>query len=75
MIMEKVSAALDMSKVEDDKFRFTGIDIKKVEDGLEIFMEDYVESLEEIEIREDKLDENLTTDEFKVLRKYVGKLN
>ena len=38
-------------------------------------MEDYAESLEEIEIREDKLDENMTTDEFKVLRKYVGKLN
>ena len=31
MIMEKVSATLDMSKVEDDKFRFTGIDIKKVD--------------------------------------------
>ena len=59
MVTEKVSAALDVSKVEDDSFRFTGIDIKKV-DGIEISMEDYAESLEEIEIREDRLDETLT---------------
>ncbi len=38
-------------------------------------MEDYAESLEEIEIREDKLDETLTRDELNILRKYVGKLN
>ena len=30
MITERVSAVLDVSKVEDDKFRYTGIDIKKV---------------------------------------------
>ena len=40
MVTEKVSAALDVSKVEDDSFRFTGIDIKQV-DGIEISMEDY----------------------------------
>ena len=28
MVMEKVSAALDVSKVEDKEFVFTGIDIK-----------------------------------------------
>ena len=54
MVTEKLSATLDVSKVEDDSFRFTGIDIKKVEDGIEISMEDYAESLEEIEIREDR---------------------
>ena len=36
MIAEKVSGVLDMSKVEDDKFRYWGIDIKKVEDGIKI---------------------------------------
>ena len=36
MITEKVSEVLDVSKVEDDKFRYTGIDIKKVVDGIEI---------------------------------------
>ena len=45
MVTEKVSATLDVSKGENDCFRFTGIDIKKVEDGIEISMEDYAESL------------------------------
>ena len=75
LITKKMSEALDVLKIEDDKFRFTGIDIRKTEDGIEISMEDYVESLEEIEIREDKSDETLTRDELKILRKYVGKLN
>ena len=44
----KVSAVLDVLKVEDDRFRFTGIDISKTEDGIEISMEDYAESWEEI---------------------------
>lgn len=62
MITEKISAALDVSKVEDDKFRFTGIDIRKVEDGMEISMEEYAESLEEIEIREDISNDRLIKD-------------
>ena len=64
-----------MSKEEDDKFRYTGIDIKKVENGIEISMDEYAESLEEIKIREGKTDEELNRDEMRVLRKYVGKLN
>ena len=52
MVTEKVGVFLDVSKVEDDSFRFTGIDIKKVEDGIEVSMEDYAESLEEMDIRE-----------------------
>ena len=40
MVTEKLSATLDVLKVEDDSFRFTGIDIKQV-DGIEIYMEDY----------------------------------
>ena len=31
MITDKVSAALDVPKGEDDMFRFIGIDIRKVE--------------------------------------------
>ena len=48
LITDKVSAVLDISKVEDDKFRFTGIDIRKMEDGIEISMDDYADSLEKI---------------------------
>ena len=41
-----------MSKIKEDCFRFTGLDIKKVDDGIEVSMEDYPESLEDIkEIR------------------------
>ena len=58
-----------------DCFRFTGIDVKKVKEGIEISMEDYAKSLEEIQIRDAKADEPLTRDELKVFRKFVGKLN
>ena len=75
MITEKVSTTLDVSKIEDDKFRYTGRDIKRVKDRIEISIDDYAESMDEIKIREDKSDEELTRDELKILRKYVGKLN
>ena len=34
MVTEKVSVTLDVSKVEDNDFRFTWIDTRKVEDGI-----------------------------------------
>ena len=74
-VTKEISNKLDVSKVEDDKFRYIGIDIKKVENGIEISMDEYAESLEEIRIREGKTDEEMNRDEMKVLRKYVGKLN
>ena len=37
-----------MSTVEDDCFRFTGIDVEKVENGVEISMDEYARSLEDI---------------------------
>ena len=54
MITEKVNAALDVSKVKGNNFRFTGIYIKKVVDEIENSIGDYAESLEEKEIREDR---------------------
>ena len=39
-VTKKVSAVLDVSKVEDDRFRYTGIDIKKVENGIEIAIDE-----------------------------------
>ena len=38
-------------------------------------MNDYVKSLEEIQVREDGSDEVLSREKMKLLRKYVGKLN
>ena len=49
--------------------------MKRVKDGIEISMEDYAKSLEEIQIRDAKADQTLTRYELKVLRKFVGKLN
>ena len=42
----EVSKALDVSTVESDCLRLTGIDVKKVKEGIEISMEDYAKSLE-----------------------------
>ena len=74
-ITEEIGKALDVSTVESNCFRFTGIDVKKVKEGIEISMEDYAKSLEEIQIRDAKADEPLTREELKVFRKFVGKLN
>ena len=63
-VTKKVSANLDVSKVEDDRFRYTGIDIKKVENGIEISMDEYAESLDEIKVREGRSDEELTREEM-----------
>ena len=74
-VTEEISKALDVSIVESDCFRFTVIDVKKVKGGIEISMEDYAKSLEEIQIRDAKADELLTREELKVFRKFVGKFN
>ena len=75
MVTERIRTALDVSKVEDRSFRFTGIDVEQVDGSIVISMNDYANSLEEIKIREDRSDESLSREEMKVLRKYVGKLN
>ena len=64
-----------ISKVESSAFRFTGIDIVKTIEGIEVSMEDYAQSIEEIkEIRKAGNDESLTKTEYKVFRKYAGKI-
>ena len=52
-----------------NNFRFTGIDVKKTKEGIEISMGNYARSLEEIKIREDRRDETLTTEELKCAHK------
>ena len=72
MVTEEIRRELDISKIEESSFRFTGIDVKKFEDRIELSMNDYAASLEDVEIREDKSDEKFTREEMRVLRKYVG---
>ena len=55
-VTEEIRKVLDISKIEDSAFRFTGIDIKKFENHIEMSMNDYAQSLEDVEIREDKSD-------------------
>ena len=75
MVTEKIKNALDISKIEDGEFRFTGIDVKEKDGRIELSMEDYAKSLEIVKIRDGKQDELLTREEMRVLRKYVGKIN
>ena len=71
-----VQNALTVSKIEKDKFRFTGIDIQKIGKQIVISMEDYANSIEEIkDIRKAKSDDSLTKQELKVYRKYAGKIS
>ena len=75
-VIETVSRELTVSKIERDNFRYTGIDVKTVNDGIEVEMRDYVDSLEEVrEIRKAVRDDPLTRAELKVFRKMTGKLS
>ena len=66
----------DNLTVEKDKFRFNGIDVIRTSNGIEISMNDYANSIEEIQdIRKAKKDEVLTKTEMKLYRKMTGKLN
>ena len=71
-----IGKELTISKLEEDNFRYTGIDVSTVDGGIQLEMHDYNDSLEEVkEIRKAKKDELLTRDELKVYRKMTGKLS
>ena len=77
-LMEKVLSVVEkeltVSKIEEDEFHYTGLDMKSVSDGIEISMEDYSKILKEIrEIRKtDDRNESLTKLEMKLYRKMTG---
>ena len=75
-ILETISRELTDSKIEKDNFRYTGIDVSTMNDGIEIQMEDYIESIEEMkEIQKADREEDLTKLELKEYRKMTGKLS
>ena len=45
-ITSKIEESLTVSKKEKDSFRFTGIDVLKTDQGITISMNDYANSLE-----------------------------
>ena len=72
-VLEFINRELTDSKTERDSFRYTGIDVSTIDDGIEIKMEDYVESLEEIkEIWKADREEDMTKLEMKEYRKMTG---
>ena len=44
-LTKKIAEKLQISKLEDDEFRFTGKDLKKDNDVIVVSMEDYAKSL------------------------------
>ena len=49
-VTEKIKNALDILKIEDKEFRFTGIDVKEKDGKIKLSMEDYAKSLEMINV-------------------------
>ena len=47
-IIKVVEKELTISKVEEDKFRYIGLDVNAVSDGIDIFMEEYAKSLQNL---------------------------
>ena len=47
-ILKVVEKELTISKVKEDSFRYTGLDVNVVSDGIEISMEGYAKSLQSL---------------------------
>lgn len=47
-VINYVGHELNVSNIEENIFSFTGLDIKVVDDGIEVSMEDYTNSLQDI---------------------------
>ena len=75
-IIAIVEKELTISKVEEDKFRYTGLDVKMIADGKEVSMEEYSNSLHNItDIRKTE-DRNypLNKEEIKLYNKMTRKI-
>merc|ERR1712177_192543 len=75
-IVEGLKKIFTISKIEEDNFRFTGLDVKTTGEGIEVSMEDFAKSIKEIQdIRKASGTEPLTKAELKEYRKHTGKLS
>ena len=64
-ILNVLKKQLSVSKVERNKFRFTGVNVEKSEDGIMISMEDYAKSMNVFEeARNEKAEEPLSRTEL-----------
>ena len=75
-LVEQLRTNLTVSKIEKGRYRFTGVDVRKTDSGIQLSMEDYANSFESVgELRKVKKSEELTKLEMRKYRKFVGKLN
>ena len=75
-VREEIERHLTISKISEGAYRFTGVDVKEVKDGIEISMDEYVTSIEPVtEIRKVNKQTELTGLEMKQLRKVTGKVS
>ena len=65
---------LTVSKVEDGRFRYCGVDLEMEDNKIVLSMEGYVQSLEEVPLRAGKKEDSLTKEETSLMRKITGKL-
>merc|ERR1712089_84822 len=71
-IVKGIQERFTVSKIEEDKFRFTGLDVKDENGKVQVSMEDYADSVNKIkEIRKADRTEKLTRAELKEYRKYT----
>ena len=68
-VLSVVEKELTVSKIEEDVFRYTGLDVKMVSDRIEIWMENHSKSLKEM------MDIRKTDDRIKSLTKLEMKLH
>ena len=73
-LTRKIAEKLEISKLEDNEFRFAGMDVEKDGDVIILSTEYYVKSFGKIEIRKGIPDDPLTKVLIKVYRKYAGNL-
>ena len=75
-VMDVLCKSFKISKREIQNFRFTGVDVKGLENGnVEISQESYVVALQKVDINpEDDEKRPLNREEFKLYRGLVGKL-
>ena len=75
-VTDKLQEVYVFGKVENNRYRFTGVDIKETSEGIEVNQKTYCDSLQEIKIENGKNnDRPLTVQEYKEFRGAIGKLN
>ena len=75
-VTDPLQEVYDFGKVDNHKYRFTGVDIKETSEGIEVNQRTYCDSLQEIKIENGRdNDRPLTVQEYKEFRGAIGKLN